>query len=124
MTAVGRPDNAIAPNCFGHRHRNYGIVARGQRKHRAFKLVLCLSPVPIRQPIEPLVEASDVEGLRPGKACGAARAPKRLQRSAGIARDPTFQVRKARGSYVTGETVEALYADEGLVAAPSLFEQP
>src|SRR5215469_3028825 len=124
MTAVGRPDNPLAPNSFCHRYRNDWIVTRGQGKHRAFKLVLSLSRVPDRQPIEPFGEARDVQRLRPGKASGAARAPKRLERCGMIPLDPASERCQPRRRDITGEAVEALYADEGLVATPSLFEQP
>ena len=125
MTAIGRPDNAlIAPNCFGHRDRHDGVVARRQGKHRAIELVLSLSRVPVHQPIEPFVEPCGIERVWPGEASGAARAPKRLERSARIPLESTFKRRQARRRDMARKTVEALHADKGLVVAATILEQP
>src|SRR6187551_3889362 len=125
MTAIWRPDNAmIYPNCLAHRLWHDGVIARGQGKHRTFELLLNPSRVPLRQPIQTFFEARDIERLWPGEAGGTARAPKSLERFGGIALEPAFQGRQARRCDMAGEAVEALYADEGLVAAFPFFEQP
>ena len=125
MTAIWRPDNAmISPNRLARRLWHDGVISRGQGKHRASKPLLNPSHVPLRQPIQPLFEARDIERLWPGEACGAARAPKRLECSTGIALEPAFQGRQARRRDVAAEAVEALHADKGFVAPSAVLKQP
>src|SRR5262245_46904104 len=125
MTAIRRPDNAmISPDRLAHRLWHDGIISRGQGKHRAFKLLLNPSHVPLRQPIQPLFEARDIERLWPGETSSAARVPKRLERSAGIALEPAFQGRQARRRDMAAEAIEALHADKGFVAPSAVLKQP
>src|SRR6187397_1702136 len=124
MTAIWRPDNAmISPNRLARRLWHDGVISRGQGKHRASKPLLNPSHVPLRQPIQPLFEARDIERLWPGEACGAARAPKRLECSTGIALEPAFQGRQARRRDVAAEALEALHADKRFVAPTAVLKQ-
>ena len=73
MAAVLRPfDIDVLPYRLAHRCRHDGVVAGGKGQDGASKLVFSFSCVPMHQPIEPFVEASDVERVRQGKARGAA----------------------------------------------------
>src|SRR6266508_590926 len=123
MAAVRRPHNAsLAPDCFGHRRRHDGIVAGSKGKHRAMKLVLSLSRVPMHQPIEPFIKSGDVEDLWQGKAGRAARPPEGLQRPGRLALEPALQGCYARRRNVATEAVEAMHADKGPKAASPVLE--
>ncbi len=125
MVPVFRPfDAGVPPDRLAHRRRHDGVVTGGKGKHGAGKIVFSLSRVPMHQPIEPFIEACDIERFRPGEACRAAGPPEGLKRSAGLALETALQRGDARGRDVAAEAIEALDADQALEAAISLLEQP
>ncbi|HAH65724.1 MAG TPA: hypothetical protein DCL72_09695 [Rhizobiales bacterium] len=125
MAAVRRPDNAgFLPYRFAHGRGHDRIVARGQSERGAAKLSLSLLRVPMHQPIEPLIEAGDVERLWQRKARGAARPPEGLERPARVALKPPAQGGNARGRHMAAEAIEALHADQRPEAALPSLKQP
>src|SRR3990172_7303222 len=125
MGAVLRPcDALVLPYRFAHRYRHDGVVAGGKGQDGASKFVFSFSCVPMHQPIEPFVEASDVERARQGKARGAARPPERLEGSVRLALDPPLERGDARRRNVAAEAVEALHADQGPETACPALKQP
>src|SRR3990172_10870901 len=113
VAAVLRPDDArVLPDRLAHRCRHDGVVAGGKGQDRASKLVFSFSCVPVHQPIEPFVEASDVERVRQGKARGAAGPPERLEGSVRLPLQTPLERVDPRRRYVAAETVEALHADQ------------
>src|SRR3990170_1819170 len=125
VAAVLRPDDVrVLPYRLAHRSRHDGVVAGGEGQDGASKFVFSFSCVPMHQPIEPFVEASDVERARQGKARGAARPPERLEGSVRLALDPPLERGDARRRNVATEAVEALHADKGPETARPAPEQP